>query len=760
MAIFRTGGNKVKRNTFISGILALIMIISVINIPHVFAITPPPYLEGTVLSFDDADFVDKMIKNDGSSADGKMIMNSDPAYTYDGAEYSGMLDLGATKWGTEKASLSNFGMITNWEEFDTLHVNFYSTRADNHYTICLYETGNESDPFYYTTIYSTEVGWQTVDVPFSKFKKRNNPTDFKNICYFHIRTDDGSMDGKKVGSGLISGLKMYFDKIWITSSDFETELSAPDVSIQDGEGNVPETLNGNNELIYTFDKTLCDIDYSDAVVIKEVNGQSETLTQQLYNAYADGEKLVIAFEQPLKSPCKYRVEINSDYIYSKSGAKLGNNVVTNFAVGKGMDDFKVVSVTPENDTKNYDVDEENFQYIITFNNDLSDTEDYRDFIEFSVNSELIEKDDFSALVQEKTLILTLKNGLAEKSLYRIKLSDTFTDADGNNLTGDREFSFTTAKAPVALASDGVVVSAQSESDLNEASENGGEIVYSEGLISDKTLKIDYSSNQSLNQDVILRKGDISDYSHINYLIYIDNPDDGDITFVLTAKNGSKSYSYMPDSAGWQLVSIPVHQFVESVVEEVSLIEKYSVDFSDKTSDGSIYIDRIWFTDYEVNNTLEITGTTYEDFAVNVDNALDGNLTFSFTFNQNLNGYVNDDAVSVTKYVNGSYIPYDRKYEISTSGKDLEIKFSNKLSDNDTLRIELFPDKICAADYSIFTGSINRTFTVGGYSLSVFVNCIPQVFFLKLTQGYNCNIHYSNPKYGAGLSLLPFNLTSK
>ena len=734
-----------KRNMFISSLLALVIFVLSIGGNFAFAITPPPYLEGTVLSFDDADFAAKMKKNDGtSSAAGKLIMNSDSDYTYGSATYSGKLDLAATKWGTDQASLANLGMITNWEEYDTVHVRFYSTKDNNHYTLCLYETGRESDPFYYATIYSTEVGWQTVDIPFKNLKKRNNPTDFKKICYFQIRTDDNKMDGAMVGSGQVSGLQMYFDKIWITSADFETELATPSASVQDGEGNVPAELNGSNQLVYTFNKKLCNIDYAPAVTVKEVNGVSETVTEQEYSVSADENRLVIAFEQPLNSPCKYKVEIDCDYIYSKSGAKLGNDIVTTFAVGKGMEDFKVISVTPENGTTNYDIDVDNFEYVITFNNDLSETEDYRDFIEFSVKTETLNKDDFRADVQEKDLILTLEQDLQERSLYKVKLLDTFVDADGNSLVGDREFSFTTAKAPVALSADGVVFSAQAEDDLSEASEYGGVIVNTEGLTSEKTLKFNYVPNQSIKQDVILRKGDISGYSYINYLIY-NNSDDGDISFVLTGKNGYKSYSYTPERTGWQIVSIPIYQFMESVAEDVSLIEKYSIDFSDKTSSGSILIDRIWFTDSQVNSTLEITDTTYEDFAVNIDNALNGDLTYTFSFNQNLCAYVNESAVSVEKYVNGSYIPYDAAYEVSTSGKNLEVKFLNELNTNDTIKIEVLADKICAADYSLFNGSIERTFTVGGYSpYFMFVQSdIPQEV-QDLSDKFVCNITFNNP----------------
>lgn len=733
-----------RRNKFISRLLALVISVVSSGGNFAFAITPPPYLEGTVLSFDDADFANKMVKNDGSKADGKLIMNSDPNYTYNGAEYSGKLDLAVTKWGTEKASLSKLGMVTNWEAYDTLHVNFYSTKDNNHYTICLYETGNESDPFYYTTIYSTEVGWQTVDIPFNKFKKRNNPKNFKNICYFHIRTDDNPMDGKKVGSGQVSGLQMYFDKIWVTPSDFETELSAPQSSIQDGEGNVSAELNGNKEIVYTFDKTLCDIDYSPAVTITEINGLNETLTEQGYNVSADENNLIISFDQPLNSPCKYKVEIACDYIYSKSGAKLGENIITNFAVGKGMEDFKVASVTPENGTRNYDIDVDDFEYVIAFNNDLSATADYRDFIEFSVNSEALDKDDFSAEVQEKELILTLEQGLQEKSEYKVKLLDSFVDADGNNLVGDREFSFTTAKAPVALSADGVAFSSQSDADMNETSEYGGIIVDTNGLTGEKTLKFNYTANQSLKQDVILRKGDISSYSYINYLIYNDS-DDGDINFVLSGKNGYKSYSYTPERSGWQIVSVPIHQFKESVAEDVSLIERYSLDFSDKTSDGSILIDRIWFSDSQITSTSEVTDTTYEDFAVNVDEKLDGDLTYTFTFNQSLYEYVNETAVSVSRYVNGSYVPYNDGYEVSTAGKELKVKFLNEFNTNDTIKIEVISDKICTADYSLFRGSIERTFTVGSYSpYFMFIQSdVPQEV-QDLTEQFVCNMTFNNP----------------
>ena len=176
-------------------------------------------------TFNDANISEKYANDDGSALS-KITLNTDTEYTYNNAMYSALLDLSnGNKWGTNKASVVNMGLPTDWSDYDVLRVRYYSTLENAFYSVFLTDSASSDSNRYRFTVYADTVGWQVADIDLNRLKKSGSPS-LSNIQYIQIRTDNNSDStggtSAQVGSGATSGLKFYFDEIWLDNYKNDT----------------------------------------------------------------------------------------------------------------------------------------------------------------------------------------------------------------------------------------------------------------------------------------------------------------------------------------------------------------------------------------------------------------------------------------------------------------------------------------------------------------------------------------------------------
>jgi len=199
-------------------------------------------------------------------------------------------------------------------------------------------------------------------------------------------------------------------------------------------------------------------------------------------------------------------------------------------------------------------------------------------------------------------------------------------------------------------------------------------------------------------------------------------------------NTGNSKSYYPNpvlsrpsiEGGWQIFSLPFDSVYAKTGNDISL--KINDDGWANTANfangDTVYIDSVWI---EMKNygskTLLSPESSIPNGAENQATNLDGNNTFTLTFDENLwqHSYTEDnsllnpaDAVSVYEYDPAlkTYVLTEQSYTIDITSNVLSVIFDSEVADNTGYKVTVDSDVLLSASGKKLSGDLSYEFAVG------------------------------------------------
>ncbi|MBP3361273.1 MAG: S-layer homology domain-containing protein [Clostridia bacterium] len=369
--------------------------------------------------------------------------------------------------------------------------------------------------------------------------------------------------------------------------------------------------------------------------------------------------------------------------------------------------FKILNTQPEDKAAGVDASE-GFQYTISFNNELDSAADYSEYISVADgNGSAVE--NYTVSAAEKSLTLTFNEALSYKTEYTVSASADLKDADENILGEEGTFTFTTGGEPLKISDDGVVFSAASPEDMTNIIANGAAEEPENTFIYNSAAKIEYQAGKDKTAVIAYKNGDISGYTHVNYLMYNPKAIDEKINLLMYSRNGEYYYRTLTtDWEGWRVLSLPIP--VNEKADPTKMV-RFSINFNawdnKRSKDGYLLLGRMWFSDHEIG-ALSLTETEYENEESYVSGNLGGDNKFSFTYDRELEGVIGD--VEVSRRIGGEYVPYT-DFTAEVDGNKMNVVFPSALETGETYKISVLENCVLSKDFGMNDSSAEITFTV-------------------------------------------------
>lgn len=371
--------------------------------------------------------------------------------------------------------------------------------------------------------------------------------------------------------------------------------------------------------------------------------------------------------------------------------------------------FKILTTQPEDAYEGADASA-GFQYKVNFNNALDESEDYSAYINIADSAgNPVEKTKYTVAPSAKTLTLTFNEDLLYETQYRVKLAAALPDEEGNTLGEEAVFTFTTCDEPLRISDDGTVFSASSSEDMANIIANGAAEETQNTFIFSTAAKIEYRAGVEKTTVIAYKNGDISGYTHVNYLIYNPQACDEQINLLMYSKNGAY-YHRAPatDWEGWKVLSLPIPA---SNTADPTKMVRFSINFDgwghERSEDGYLLLGKMWFSDYRIG-AISLTETEYENEEDYVSADLGGDNKYSFTYDRELEAVI--DSVEVSCLSSGEYVPYT-DFTTETDGNKMNIVFLSDLEVGKTYKISVPEECVLAKDFGLNDEAAEMSFTV-------------------------------------------------
>jgi len=627
---------------------------------------------------------------------------------------------------------------SEWDNYTKFNLRVYTPIANQKVNIIINETAEASSSkdkgYWQKTPLVLDGTWQTLSVNISDLKAKWESTPSNLYILLNatgwglsVGTKDEFYAGTKTA---IKDEKFYIDSVWLSGkTDFGGNMSITGTSIAHGEGNIPANLDGNNTFTMSFSKPLWDTDYSETVKVYDITDGTEAPADTPYQVNVNGNDLDVVFDSELPQG-DYKVTLDSKAFWGANGEKLSTDAEYIFSVEKGSVFFLVTSHTIPDGAKDVEP-QEGLTYTVTFNNNIDTSGGTDNFVSVTEGDNSLDvNEDYIVDCEGNVLTITLTKMLEGRTDYKIVLSSEICDEYTQYLDEDITYTFTTSRVVTRIGADGVVFDARNENDLADGLLKPGgltvEITDENALLGDKTLKISYKAGVDKTATISPRLGDITGFTHINYLIYSPKADgEGMRLMIATVKKDPTNdkdtyylYTGKTDWAGWKVLSIPVSSMPGSREPDKTQVIAHTVNFSGwgdkRTEDGYILVDRIWYTNEEVK-PLSLDATEYEYEQAHVPANLGGDNAYTFTFDQNLVDNDYSEYVRVYEYEGSEFVSSSAAFETIVDGNKLNVKFPSGLNNGDTYKLTVDSTGIISENVSFGADVTETVFTVGAAS---------------------------------------------
>lgn len=408
------------------------------------------------------------------------------------------------------------------------------------------------------------TGWKLVSVPLANFSARNGNSKLSYGLYAVSFDPNGWRGDTPWWSD--SDNSVDIDAMWLSKEKPEAgALTIVGQEYENGIGYVPADLGGDNAFCFTMSRQL----FSEIAIDTITVMQEDQPLSGGYAATAEGNELYVAFDQPLAAGKTYKIVIQP-FLQDIYGNRPETVWSTEFTVEAPSRNFWVSSLSIENGAKNVPVDLGGERsYIVTFNNPIAN--DGLKKAVLILKNGLAVQDGYIAAAEENAIVITMDDDLEYAAVYEIVLSDTFCDAYGHPLLGERRFAFTTAAQPqedMILWKSGLSLPA--DSGLVEVSEHN--------RLGDSSARFCWGTENAYvwfyNTSSPEEKIPVTEYRYLNAWIYnpeIKRSNDGKISalnwLLRTGNTPSDTsgmyyhrYELSMDWTGWKLVSVPIANF--------------------------------------------------------------------------------------------------------------------------------------------------------------------------------------------------------
>ncbi|MBR3934732.1 MAG: S-layer homology domain-containing protein [Clostridia bacterium] len=639
-------------------------------------------------------------------------------YTQPGAKQSTTVGYGdstnSAEWVLNQEIFFNLDDV-DWTKYKKVHIRVSSSAASNKFNLCFVGNENPGNSNYRkenVTTSSTAGTWTVASFPVSNFSTVLSNNGNKMGCLKFNYNGWGN-------SQYTAGSSIYIDSIWLTTEDYENSatMAAPTPSVADGDSYLASDLGNSNKLEFTFAKKLASAELlSQGVKVYDVTASSETLTTQDYSISVNDTKLIITFAQSLPNGV-YKAALDSSKMYSESGAKLASDYSMVFSVGVGSLNFKISSTEPIGGATNVAAfASDNFEYKINFNNNLSSSVNYENYISLKRGDVDVSAGITSIIPSDKSLNVNIQSSsLYGNTTYTLSVANTLPDADGNTVNGTLDYAFTTG-TKVRTVSDGVVFDAFDAEDLYVSK---GQTYDTDTFIYDKVTGVNCTANGSTEKVVATKKADISGYTYVNLLLDNSSADVFSHNFVLRNSNGSAYVLYrIPTTkAGWQLVSLPLSSpYTKSGTLDKTAVDSYSINIGGwasgrPASNFDLKIGRIWFSTAIPASVPEFVSGEFGTEADFVSTDLGGDNAVSFSFDSNLYSADYSNMVKVEKLNGTDFDELTSGYSVETSADKLNVVFNSALPNGSTYRISI-KGTVASTAYSLADIDTESVITVG------------------------------------------------
>ncbi len=430
-----------------------------------------------------------------------------------------------------------------------------------------------------------------------EFLNKSGNTDTQTLID-GLAVESGSKELKfclKVRAAITGDIdEVYVEKIYLKVPGFGQTLGTPTATTNDASDVIYETLDGSNAYSFTFAEKL----YAgeEAVSVYEVTSDGEVLTQQPYTVTINNEKLKIQFADAVTPYVTYKIKLDKEKIISASGKKLADDVIREFYASNTADIFNVAFHTPAN---NAAVTTFPGEIVLNFTNDVAPGQEISDLVSLYKNgTKLYNTYDFN--VSDSTVTLIFANALVDGE-YKIVVSESILNKQGETLPDDFEFTFTVTSASPAIQSIDVF-EAGDNADMAAASGISEESDPSLVNLYAVTARLNYNAGAQVVSRFYdeQRSFDATDMDYLNLWLYSPRSSQDLINiscYTSFADNKYRLCQVPQNWLGWKLVSLPLSGFNNS--SQGKSFERVYVNIggwsTQRAEAGYILIDRIWFS---------------------------------------------------------------------------------------------------------------------------------------------------------------------